>query len=81
MVLSRTPFYAESGGQVGDKGKLVPITIGIENEIIEISDTKKENGITIHFADKLPHDLNVTFLYKEMRLNVQLPKIITVLHT
>jgi alanyl-tRNA synthetase len=57
LVLSRTPFYAESGGQVGDKGKL-----RFENEAIEISDTKKENGITIHFADKLPSDLSVTFL-------------------
>lgn len=57
LVLSRTPFYAESGGQVGDKGKLI-----YEGEVIEISDTKKENGITIHFADKLPNDLSVTFL-------------------
>ncbi len=59
LVLSRTPFYAESGGQVGDKGKL-----WFENEAIEITDTKKENGITIHFADKLPNDLSVTFLAK-----------------
>jgi alanyl-tRNA synthetase len=62
LVLSRTPFYAESGGQVGDKGKLIPIAIGNENEFVEITDTKKENGITIHFADKLPSDLSVTFL-------------------
>jgi alanyl-tRNA synthetase len=62
LVLSRTPFYAESGGQVGDKGMLIPIAIGNEQEIIYITDTKKENGITIHFADKLPSDLSVTFL-------------------
>jgi alanyl-tRNA synthetase len=41
---------------VGDTGKLM-----FEQEIIHISDTKKENGITIHFADKLPSDLSVTF--------------------
>jgi alanyl-tRNA synthetase len=57
LVLSRTPFYAESGGQVGDTGKLM-----FEQEAIYITDTKKENGITIHFADQLPNDLNVTFL-------------------
>jgi alanyl-tRNA synthetase len=50
IVLDRTPFYAESGGQVGDKGELVfP-----NGEIIEITDTKKENGLIVHFADNLP---------------------------
>jgi alanyl-tRNA synthetase len=49
FVLSKTPFYAESGGQVGDTGILE-----IEGESIEITDTKKENGIIIHFASKLP---------------------------
>ncbi len=49
LVLSKTPFYAESGGQVGDTGILE-----IEGESIEITDTKKENGIIIHFASKLP---------------------------
>jgi alanyl-tRNA synthetase len=56
LVLSRTPFYAESGGQVGDKGKLI-----YDKEIVAINDTKKENGITIHISDRLPNDLNATY--------------------
>ncbi|RYE21350.1 MAG: alanine--tRNA ligase, partial [Sphingobacteriales bacterium] len=53
LVLDKTPFYAESGGQVGDKGELVfP-----NGDVLYITDTKKENGLTVHFADKLPADL------------------------
>ncbi|MCW3072698.1 MAG: alanyl-tRNA synthetase [Bacteroidetes bacterium] len=59
LVLDKTPFYAESGGQVGDTGVLESA-----NETIKISDTKKENGIIIHFADKLPENFNQTFIAK-----------------
>ncbi|OUV69984.1 MAG: alanine--tRNA ligase [Flavobacteriales bacterium TMED123] len=57
LVFNLTPFYAEGGGQVGDKG-----IIQNEEESIEISDTKKENNVTIHFTDKLPSNLKAVFL-------------------
>jgi alanyl-tRNA synthetase len=54
IVLDKTPFYAESGGQVGDRGELVfP-----DGEIINVTDTKKENGLIVHFVDKLPEDID-----------------------
>nr|WP_295868762.1 alanine--tRNA ligase [uncultured Chitinophaga sp.] len=49
LVLGQTPFYAESGGQVGDTGVL-----HFGDEAIHVTDTKKENNLIIHFADKLP---------------------------
>jgi alanyl-tRNA synthetase len=55
IVLATTPFYAESGGQVGDKGKLI-----INNEELIITDTKKENNLFIHFAETLPEGLDLT---------------------
>lgn len=51
LVLETTPFYAESGGQVGDKGVLY---FGDTN--IVVSDTKKENDLIIHFTDLIPAD-------------------------
>jgi alanyl-tRNA synthetase len=56
IVLNKTPFYAESGGQVGDTGVLENI-----NEKIKITDTKKENGVFIHYCDKLPLNMSATF--------------------
>ncbi|RKR83847.1 alanyl-tRNA synthetase [Mucilaginibacter gracilis] len=54
LVLDKTPFYAESGGQVGDTGELVfP-----DGEIVAVTDTKKENGLIVHFVDKLPQDID-----------------------
>ncbi|PUV22732.1 alanine--tRNA ligase [Sphingobacterium athyrii] len=59
LVLSVSPFYAEGGGQVGDSGELISEETG---EKIYITDTKKENGIFVHFTNKLPLDLNGTFV-------------------
>ncbi len=53
LVLDQTPFYAESGGQVGDTGTLV-----VGNTELVITDTKKENDLIIHFAENIPGDLS-----------------------
>lgn len=58
LVFNMTPFYAEGGGQVGDKGYLeVP-----NGNVIYITDTKKENNLIIHVADSLPK--NPTQIFK-----------------
>ena len=62
IVLDKTPFYAESGGQVGDAGTIENI-----NEKINITDTKKENGVIIHFCDKLPENMEASFVAKVNR--------------
>ena len=53
IVLEKTPFYAESGGQVGDTGLL-----SFEGERVVVLDTKKENDLVIHYTEKLP--INIT---------------------
>ena len=53
VVLSETPFYAEMGGQVGDKGFL----IDAEGKKYEVFDTKRENNLAIHLMKELPSDL------------------------
>lgn len=53
LVLNRTPFYGESGGQVGDKG-----TLWIGDEKVRVFDTKKENELTVHIIDRLPADMS-----------------------
>lgn len=55
IVLSRTPFYPEGGGQVGDKGTLI-----FDDEKIPVLDTKKEHGDIIHITKKLPSNLKAT---------------------
>lgn len=56
LVLNQTPFYAESGGQIGDTGYL-----SAGNEKIRIIDTRKENNLIIHFTDRLPANPLGTF--------------------
>lgn len=53
LILDHTPFYGESGGQIGDTG-----TITVGDEKIVVLDTKKENGTHIHIVDRLPEHLD-----------------------
>ena len=68
IMLDKTPFYAEMGGQVGDRGVLV----APDGEQVEIFDTKKENNTAVHLTRHMPKDVNVTFkaiVDKEARAN------------
>ena len=57
LVLDYTPFYGEMGGQVGEQGVLVS-----ENETVEIVDSKRENGQTVHIVKELPKDPTAQFM-------------------
>jgi len=56
LVFNKTPFYAESGGQAGDTGRIIS-----GKEEIMITDTLKENNLVIHLAKRLPVDPSATF--------------------
>jgi alanyl-tRNA synthetase len=58
LVFNLTPFYPESGGQVGDKGYLE----APNGNVTYITDTKRENNLIFHLANQLPADLNATFI-------------------
>lgn len=59
IVLEKTPFYAEMGGQVGDTG-----TLSFGSETIEITDTKRENNLAIHISKKMPSNPSETVFAK-----------------
>ncbi|MBC7829877.1 MAG: alanine--tRNA ligase [Chitinophagaceae bacterium] len=70
LVLETTPFYAESGGQVGDTG-----TLTFDAESIPVTDTKKENDLIIHVVDNLPDNINaevIATIDKPRRTKIQL---------
>jgi alanyl-tRNA synthetase len=56
LVFDQTPFYAESGGQVGDTG-----TIESVHERVQVLDTRKENELIIHLVDRLPENMEAEF--------------------
>ena len=56
IVFDHTPFYGNSGGQVGDVG-----FIEADGERVAVTDTQKENGLTVHITDKMPSNVEATF--------------------
>lgn len=59
IVLDRTPFYAEMGGQVGDSGWLIS-----DGDRVEIIDTKRENNLAVHLVTHLPKEVTAEFTAK-----------------
>jgi alanyl-tRNA synthetase len=55
LVLNKTPFYPEGGGQIGDTGLLI-----FDNEIVQVLDTKKENDLIIHLVDRIPDNVETS---------------------
>lgn len=64
LVFDKSPFYAESGGQIGDTGTMISTSDNADK--ITIIDTKKENNQTIHISTSLPKNLNTKF---KVRIN------------
>lgn len=64
LVFDKSPFYAESGGQIGDTGSM--ISTSDDADKVTIIDTKKENNQTIHISTTLPKNLNAKF---KVRIN------------
>ncbi|MFN8338555.1 MAG: alanine--tRNA ligase [Saprospiraceae bacterium] len=63
LVLEKTPFYPEGGGQVGDQGFLM-----FENEVVRVLDTNKENDLIIHIIDRIPDNIS-SDIYAEVDAN------------
>ena len=73
IVLDQTPFYAESGGQVGDSG-----TLTLQGSSLTIVDTKKENDLIIHFAENITGDMSGDVIAK---VNAERRKDISIHHS